>query len=121
MATRYSNPRNLRKVLGIGSIILLILIPLSYAIFRASPLIIGPQISITSLKDGDTVASSTFQLVGIVKRANKIILQGKPITIDGKGQFSETLVAYPPYTILVLVATDQYGKAATTTLRVIPR
>lgn len=88
--------------------------------FRVYPLFMGPQIVVTSPRDGESVASTTFEVTGHVKRASTIYLQGKPITISETGEFSETLVSLSPYTILILVGTDKYGKSATTTLRVVP-
>ncbi|MCX6757008.1 MAG: hypothetical protein NTW35_02565 [Candidatus Nomurabacteria bacterium] len=112
---------DLRKQVEATLIIILLLLALFYGIFRAYPLLTGPNIKILNLTDGATVASTTFQVSGIVKRAKEITLQGKPITINDKGNFTETLVATYPYTILVLVATDKYGAVETKTLRVIPR
>lgn len=100
---------------------MLIVIPALYGLFRAYPIIMGPQIAVTYPKDGQEVASTTFQISGNIKRSTAIYLQGKPITVDEKGDFTETLIAIPPYTILVLVATDKYGATTTKTLRVIPR
>ena len=112
---------DLRKQLEVVFIGTLLVIALVYGLFRAYPLIMGPSISITNLQDGDTVASTTFAISGTVLRAKDITLQGKHIAIDDEGNFTETLVASPPYTILVLVATDKYGATETKTLRVIPK
>ena len=109
-----------RKQLEIYIIGTLVVIALIYGIFRAYPLLAGPKITIYAPHDGDVVASSTFQISGQVLRSKEITLQGKPITIDTEGHFTETLVPYSPYTILVLVATDSYGATVTKTLRVIP-
>ncbi len=109
-----------RRQLEIGLVVVLLLTAFGYGTWRALPLITGPKIAITNLEDGDTVASTTFQISGTVKRAKEITLQGKAITIDDQGRFTETLVATYPYTILVLVATDKYGAIETKTLRVIP-
>jgi len=112
---------DLRRQVETALIVILLLLALSYGIFRAYPLLTGPSIKILNLTDGSTVASTTFQISGIATRAKEITLQGKPITIDNKGNFTETLVATYPYTILVLVATDKYGAVETKTLRVIPK
>lgn len=113
--------RDLRKQLELALLGLLVIASLSYGAFRAYPLIAGPTIAVYNPQDGDYVASTTFEISGIVKRANVITLQGKPITIDTEGHFRETLVAHAPYTILVLVATDAYGETVSKTLRVIPQ
>lgn len=112
---------DLRKRLEFGALGLLIIITIGYGLFRAYPLVAGPSIIIFNPQDGDMVASSTFELSGQVKRANMITLQGRPITIDTDGYFSETLVPHAPYTILVLAATDAYGETITKTIRVIPQ
>ncbi len=112
---------DLRKQLETAFVLILFLVAVGYGLFRAYPLIVGPTITIITPQDGAFVASSTFQVSGIVKRAKEITLQGRPITINDKGEFNELLVATSPYTILILVATDKYGATITKTLRVIPR
>lgn len=112
---------DLRKRIEVGLLIALVVITVVYGMFRAYPLVAGPSIDIYSPADGDYVASTTFEVSGQVKRANIITLQGRPITIDTEGHFTETLVAQAPYTILVLVATDSYGESVSKTIRVIPQ
>jgi hypothetical protein len=112
---------DLRKRLELAFLILLVVVALSYGAFRAYPLISGPSVTIYNPHDGDYVASSTFEVSGLVKRANVITLQGKPITVDTEGHFRETLVPQFPYTILVLEARDAYGETVTKTLKVIPQ
>lgn len=114
-------PYDLRKKIELYFIGSLLVVALLYGGFRAYPLIAGPSITLYSPHDNDIVASTTFEVSGRVMRANEITLQGRPITIDTDGHFRELLVAYPPYTILVLHATDKYGATVTKSLRVIPR
>lgn len=114
-------PYDLRKKLELYLIGILLLTALAYGLFRAYPLIAGPSITIYAPQDGDTVASTTFEISGQVKRTREITIQGRPVTIDTEGHFSEILVATSPYTILVLRASDQYGTEVTKTLRVVPK
>lgn len=112
---------DLRKRLEIALLVILVLIVIGYGAFRAYPLAAGPSIVIYNPADGDYVASTTFEISGRVQRANILTLQGRPITIDTEGHFTETLVAQTPYTILVLVAQDAYGETVSKTIRVIPQ
>lgn len=112
---------DLRKRLELALLGILVVSACAYGAFRAYPLVAGPSITIYNPVDGDYVASSTFEISGQVKRATLITLQGKPITIDTEGHFTETLVAQTPYTILVLVAQDAYGETVSKTIRVIPQ
>ena len=109
-----------RKKLETYGVIALILIALCYGGWKAYPLLVGPKITIYNPHDGDMVASTTFELSGHVSQVKEITIQGRPIPIGTDGHFTEILTAQAPYTILVLTATDFYGKNITKTLRVIP-
>ena len=111
---------NLRKKIEKYSILLLVLISLGYGVFRLYPLVAGPAVTIYAPKDGDTVASTTFEVSGRVSRVKEITLQGRSIPIGTDGNFAELLMAQSPYTIVVITATDFYGKSITKTFRVIP-
>lgn len=114
-------PYDIRKKLELGLVVLLILVACFYGATKAYPLIAGPSVVIYSPQDGETVASSTFELSGKAKRVKEIRVQGRPIPIDTDGHFVELLVAMEPYTILTITATDFYGKTVIKTLRVTPR
>ncbi len=114
------SPYDLRKKIEIYGIAILIIIALCYGGFKAYPLLIGPKVTIYNPHDGDIVPKTTFELSGQVSRVKEITLQGRPIPIGTDGHFTEILTAQAPYTILVITATDFYGKMITKTLRVIP-
>lgn len=111
---------DVRKRIETALVISLVILTVMYAFYRIQPLIIGPSITIYHPKDGDYVASTTFEISGKVTKVKEITLQGRPIAIDTDGHFKELLVANPPYTILVLTATDFHESTVTKTLRVIP-
>lgn len=114
------SPYDLRKKLEIYGIMFLVIIALFYGIWKAYPLVVGPTVTIYNPHDGDTVKKTTFELSGQVSRVKEITIQGRPIPIGTDGHFTEILTAQAPYTILVITATDFYGKTITKTLRVIP-
>jgi hypothetical protein len=100
---------------------LLVILAVLYGCFRAYPLIAGPAIKIYNPHDGDTVASTTFELSGEVKRVKEITINGRPIPIGTDGNFTEIMIAQYPYSILVITATDFYGATVVKTLHVTPR
>jgi len=118
--TPISSPYDLRKKLEVYGIVFLVLSAIFYGGFKAYPLIAGPSIVIYNPHDGDIVPKTTFELSGQVSRVKEITIQGRPIPIGTDGHFTEILTAQAPYTILVMTATDFYGKKITKTLRVIP-
>lgn len=111
---------SIRNKITWWSLTILLIVVVGYGLFRVYPFFMGPVITIYSPADGDEVGSSTFQVSGKVERAKEIKLQGRIITIDTEGLFTETLVTHAPYTILVLEATDSYGKKVQKTLQVTP-
>lgn len=112
---------DLRKQLEFYLVGILVLIAITYGLFRAYPLLAGPNITVHSPKDGENVASTTFQISGTVLRAKEITIQGRPITTDTDGKFNETLVPQYPYTLIILEAKDSYGNTKTKNLRVVPK
>ena len=111
---------DLRKRLELFFLITLVGVAIIYGCFRAYPLIAGPSITIYAPQDGDYVNEPLFEVSGQVRRVSEITLQGRPITIDTEGHFLLLLVAQFPYTILVLVAKDQYGKTESKVIHVTP-
>jgi len=111
---------DIRKKIEVFSIILLLIVAVSYGAFKTFPLVLGPSITIYNPRDGDTVARTTFELSGQVTRVKEITINGRPIPIGTDGHFTEILTAQAPFTVLVIVATDFYGKTTVKTLRVVP-
>lgn len=105
------NPKSsIRENIKIYAFIALLLIIFIYFIFKIFNFIYGPIITIYSPKPGEIVKSDTFNVVGNVKNARNIYLNGKEITIDENGDFKEEIISKYPYTLIVINATDKYEK-----------
>ena len=102
------------------ALILLVCVVVGYGLFRVYPIFMGPVITLYTPKNGDRVASSTFLVSGKVERAKEIKVQGRPISINTEGLFNETLAVHAPYTILVIEASDAYGKKIRKVLQISP-
>ena len=99
-----------RQLLLTSLLAILLLVVLIYGIYRVYPRLVGPKIEVYLPTDGDTVHEDTFVVTGKVTRVKKIKIQGREITIDQEGIFTERLVSHAPYTILVIEAVDRYNK-----------
>jgi hypothetical protein len=99
---------NLRLVVGVVLILLA-----AYGVFRALPLIEGPQITLTSPKEGENFPGGFVAISGISRHTQNLSLDGAPLLIDPKGRFSTTLVLPAGSAILTLTATDRFGKSET--------
>jgi hypothetical protein len=92
-------PYDFRKKIEMILIGIFLIVAIVYGFIKAYPLMRGPVVDIYYPHDGDSVASSTFEVSGKVSRVKEITIQGRPVPIDTEGQFHELLVALPPYTV----------------------
>jgi hypothetical protein len=112
---------DIRRKIEMYFIVLLILLSLGYGAFRAYPLIAGPRITIYNPHDGDSVSITPFELSGQALRAKEVTVNGRPIPIGTDGNFAEIITAQAPYSMLVITATDFYGKTVMEVVRVVPK
>jgi hypothetical protein len=91
-------------------IVAIIAAGLLYFIYRTSRAYLsGPSITITAPADYAAFSTSTATITGQAMRVQDITLDGRSITIDDKGNFSETILLMPGYNIETLAAHDQFG------------
>lgn len=85
---------------------------LSYVIFQARYLIIGPQIVLT---EQHPLLSSERQifLSGMAFNISRLWLNDRPIYTDPEGNFKEAIVLENGYTVTTLRAEDRYGRKTT--------
>jgi len=81
-----------------------------YAYYQSRAIIEGPSIVVETPRNGVTSTTSLISILGSVKHAREITLQGRPIFINLKGQFSEQLLLMDGYNIITLVAKDTEGR-----------
>lgn len=102
------NP-NLKKIVKIAGLSIFFVLIIFYAFFRSSDLILGVKITNVNLVDGATVAESVIKVTGNAKNAIKLTLDGREISVDEQGNFSETIALLPGYNILTIKAQDKFG------------
>ena len=96
--------------LGIG---LVLLILIGYGGFKALPLLQGPELQITSPKEGETFTDGFVRVEGSALHTENLSLNGGTLLIDESGHFSTILVLPHGGAILSLTATDRFGKTET--------
>ncbi len=87
---------------------------LTFIIFQARFLIIGPQIKLTAAPEGPQ-NNRQVTLEGTAYNISHLWLNDRPIYTDAKGNFKETIVLENGYTIATLRAQDRYGRITTLT------
>ena len=95
--------------LGIIGVILL-----TYAVFQARFLIVGPQITLTSEPNLVQNERGVF-LEGKAYNISHLWLNDRQIFTDAQGNFREAIILENGYTITTLRAEDRYGRSTTIT------
>lgn len=97
---------NVRLFVIIASVLLLV----SYGIFNARDLIMGPAVEIFSPTGNTETAENTIEIKGQAKNVTFISLNEKPISVDTEGLFEEKLLLSPGSNIIEIKARDRFKK-----------
>ena len=98
----------LRGAIGIALAVLLI-----YGLIEAYPLLIGPEIILSSPTEGTTSPTGFVTVSGVAKHTEGLTVNGGPLLIDEKGNFSKELLFPSGASILSLTARDRFGRTVT--------
>ena len=100
-------------------LILLGIVFFCYCLFQARFIILGPQVSITSPEDGETLASSIVLVTGKAHNAAWISLNGRQIFTDENGLWEEKLIVSPGTSIMTVTVRDRFGRESEESVRII--
>lgn len=100
----------LKKILSIGSGVLIILVIVFYAYYQSRSIIAGPLIALSEPENNTTSKTSLIMVRGVATHAKELTLQGRQIFIDLEGRFAEQLLLSPGYNIIELTARDAQGR-----------
>ncbi len=98
---------------------LLFLLLVSYSLFQARFVILGPQITIESHEDGQTVENSTIILEGSTENIARLSLNGRQIFTDETGWWSEKLIVREGLSIMTVEARDRFGRETRKSVRIV--
>ena len=102
--------RNAKAIVRFCFISAFVLIIVIYSFFQAYKLIAGPQITIYSPQNGSSYNSPLIEINGNAQNISSISLDDRSIFISTKGDFKEKLLLLPGYNIIVIKASDRFGK-----------
>lgn len=72
--------------------------------------IFGAPFEVTVARNGETLTSSFLPIIGKAKHARDILLNGRSITIDRNGNFTDAVILSPGYNTIEIALKDQFGK-----------
>ena len=106
----------LRKRLRLATILGVVLVLISYGVFQARNLALGPIVEVTEPADGAVVTSPEITIAGTAKNIAFMTLNGQEIYTDTEGAFSEDRTLSLGYNVITLSARDKFGKETTRTI-----
>ncbi len=101
--------KDAKKILKIGVMMAFFFFIILYAFFRSYDLVFGVKIKNVNVVDGAKIEQSTIDITGNAKNATKLVLNGREISIDKNGNFSETVALLSGYNIVSIEAEDKFG------------
>jgi len=95
-----------------------VLLLISYGIFNARNLIMGPTIEIFNPTEISETSENLFIVKGIAKNIAFLSLNEKPIFTNTEGMFQEKLLLSPGFNIIEIRAKDRFKKEILKTIKI---
>ncbi|MEX0919435.1 MAG: hypothetical protein WDZ64_01640 [Parcubacteria group bacterium] len=100
-------------------IALLFVLLVSYALYQARFLILGPRVYIASHIDGETVDDPMITLEGQAKNIAWISLNDRQIFTNGDGWWSEKLIVSTGTSIMTVKVKDRFGRESEESVKIV--
>jgi hypothetical protein len=91
-------------------IVIVLVLLVGYGAKEALPLLSGPQVSLTSPKNGESFYNGFISISGVATHTTGVTLDGGPLVTDENGHFSTLLTLPRGGAILTITATDRFGR-----------
>ena len=91
-------------------IIVFFLMLVSYSLFQARFIILGPSLKVYYPQNGTALTSPVVTITGKASNIAFISLNDRPIYVDQNGNWSEKLIAPKGLSIMTVRARDRFGR-----------
>lgn len=99
--------------------LLLVFITFCYGSFGARLLMRGPVLTIMNPKAGGTYHEPILTVTGTAQNAVRVVMNGRPVTLDLTGNFVEHITTPRGYTVISIEAENRFGRRVTQTIDVV--
>jgi hypothetical protein len=98
-----------KKIVKMAGLSLFFLAIVVFVFFRSKDLLFGVKIRNVNIVNGAKLAESSLPISGNAKNTIFLTLNGREISIDQAGNFSETIALLSGYNIINIRAKDKFG------------
>lgn len=109
---------SIKKIISYGSLILFFVVLALYGIWQARDLLFGIRISISDIKDGQTLTEPVLALSGVAHHAVFVEVNQKQVPVAQDGAWNTSLALGAGHNIIVASARDKFGKTVSKEIRV---
>ena len=109
------NLKRIIKVVGTLGFFIFIII---YSLFRMKTISTGVDLVVQNIENGGIYTEGVLEIKGNAKRAKVLEINGREISINQNGDFTDFLVLSPGYNIITVSAEDKFGKITKETFEV---
>ena len=110
---------SIKKILGLGSAVIVVCVVLGYGYFRTKDFLAGPVLEITTPKNGEMVTSPLIEIKGGSKNLSFLNLDGRKIFTDKDGIWEEKLLLQPGVNIIEVRGIDRFKRENLQIMRVV--
>jgi hypothetical protein len=107
------------RYIRIIGVVFLFLIIVGYAGIKSINLVQGPELTVTSPKNGEVVHDPLLTIEGEAQNVTFLTLNDRQIFVDDQGRLADQLLLYEGYNIITVKAKDRFGREKTIPLEVI--
>ena|SRR3989338_6791588 len=95
-----------KKLLKAAGIVIFFILLAGYGFYRSQDLLLGVKIKDVKM---ERESGGVLEVAGNARNAVRLVLNGREISIDQSGNFSETLALLPGYNVMEITARDKFG------------
>lgn len=78
-------------------------------VYNVKDLLFGTPLVVSTAHDGTTVEDTFIPITGIAQHARELLINGRSISIDRKGNFNDGVVLSVGYNIVEVAVKDRFG------------
>ena len=107
------------KIIKYVTYLFLFTLVLAYGTYQFRGVVWGPEITITSPKSGELLATGRIKVQGQSSEISSLYLNGRRIFTDASGEFSENVLLLEGYNIIEVKAIDKMNRSAVRQLQIV--
>lgn len=115
----HRKPRMMQLTLKSGIFLTLGIAVIALVGYNMRDRILGTPLLVSTAANGATLTSPFLPITGSARHARELLINGRSVTIDRHGAFTDEIVLSPGYNIVEVSLTDQFGGQKTKTYQVV--